>query len=111
MVNIEQILVLENPDRKNLEVYELTSGGYELTLDAIQEFGEDYFSVGFSCDVWLTDGTSFNCILTDEGWSFCEMIDTEGTDVKLGKVEIFNCPFSAILDYILTKKNSQLGSN
>jgi len=68
MIQIDHILVTQHP-RSPLH------GHFELTVDEVREFGESFFKLGFTANVWLTDGSYYSFIRTIEGWESYEMID------------------------------------
>jgi hypothetical protein len=99
MIQIDQILVTRHP-RSPL------SGHFELTIDEVREFGESFFKLGFTANVWLTDGSSYSFIRTIEGWESWEMID-EG----LGNILEYSGTFEESLAQLLIKLNMQPGKN
>ena len=99
MIQIDQILVTKHP-RQPLR------GHFELTIDEVREFGESFFNIGFTANVWLTDGSSYSFIRTIEGWEACEMIN-EG----LGNILEYPGTFEESLDQLLIKVNMQPGKN
>ena len=99
MIQIDQILVTKH-SRSPLR------GHFELTIDEIREFGESFFKLGFTANVWLTDGSSYSFIRTIEGWESCEIID-EG----LGNILEYPGTFEESLDQLLIEANMQPGKN
>ena len=99
MIQIDQILVTKHP-RSSLR------GHFELTIDEVREFGESFFKIGFTANIWLTDGSSYSFIRTIEGWESCEMLD-EG----LGNILEYSGTFEESLDQLLIKVNMQPGKN
>ena len=99
MVQIDQILVTKHP-RSPLREH------FKLTIDEVREFGDSFFELGFTANVWLTDGSSYSFIRTVEGWESCEMID-EG----LGNILEYPGTFEESLDQLLIEANIQSGKN
>ena len=104
MIQIQQILVTNDPHTPKRELF-------ELTLDDVNEFGETFFKPGFTADVYLTDGYSYGFVKTDKGWESCELIDKPDGAVLLGKIRHCKGTFEIALDQLLTRVNMQPSEN
>jgi hypothetical protein len=94
MTTIDQILVTQDPLTPEREAF-------ELTFDEVKEFGETFFSSGFAADVFLTDGSSYSFIKTNEGvWKSREFI-ADG----LGKIKKYAGTFFDALNRLLDQAN------
>jgi hypothetical protein len=99
MIQIDHIFVTRHPRSPLL-------GHFELTIDEVHAFAESFFNLGFTANIWLTDGSSYSFIRTIDGWESCEMID-EG----LGNILDYTGTFEESLGQLLTKVNMQPGKN
>jgi hypothetical protein len=99
MIQIDQILVTKHSQSP-------LRGHFKLTIDEAREFGESFFELGFTANVWLTDGSSYSFIRTTEGWESCEMIN-EG----LGNILDYPGTSEESLVQLLIEANMQPGKN
>ena len=94
MTTIDQILVTQDPLTPEKEAY-------ELTFDEVKEFSETFFSSGFAADVFLTDGSSYSFVKTNEGvWESCEFIAG-----GLGDIQEYAGTFFNALNRLLDQAN------
>lgn len=101
MIEIEQILVINDPYTPEREPF-------DLTMDEIQEYGERFFKSGFEADVYLTNGAGFSFVKTELGWDV-QVIEDDNFDIaKLPKRTSSPLTFEEYLDLLLTEANAKI---
>lgn len=76
MVHIYQLIVDHDPLTPDREPF-------DLTFDEVREYGESFFAVGFTVNLFLTDGQHWSCVKTKKGWEAVRLDDSELDDDEL----------------------------
>ena len=100
MVEIEQILVLTDPDSPD-------SDPSEITVAEVKEYGERFFISGHHVEVYLSNGEVYSCVKSSRGWDTVAL-ESQGLDIaKLPKRTSSPLTFEEVLELLLTEANTK----
>jgi hypothetical protein len=99
-ISVGSILITHDPLSPDREYH-------ELNFNELRKLEETTFASGFKADVFLTDGSSYSFLKTNEGvWEFCKYLEDDIGDVSENASTFFNA-----LDRLLDQVNLEFSKS